>query len=74
MLDKNSISGTADEVCKVEPQYFVTDCEVECICCSECCQDSDETCNADKELLSYEPSWESGYQRNYVYKWAVPGN
>jgi hypothetical protein len=64
MLEKNSISGSADEVCKVEPEFFVIGCEMDCLCCSGCCEDDDETCNADKILESFEGSWESGYQRD----------
>jgi hypothetical protein len=77
MLDHNSITGNATEVCKLNPQDFVTDCEVVCPCCSECCQEGDDACSSKNKFWNYEPTWESGYKQD-GYEWAptnfVPAN
>lgn len=67
MLDKNSLHGSADEVCALNLQVFTTDChvpEIVCTCCSKCCSDDDESCNSDNTLANYEASFETGYSRD----------
>lgn len=68
MLDKNSIHGDVDEVlCDLSIQVLTSDCtlpEVVCACCSQCCNDNDDSCNADYSLANYESSLETGYTRD----------
>jgi len=67
MLDKNSIHGDGDKVCGLNLDIFTSDCEdpeVVCTCCSKCCEDQDEDCNADNELYNYEASFETGYTQD----------
>lgn len=68
MLDKNSIQGDLDEVlCDLDLEIFTSDCklpEVVCTCCSICCSDDDDSCNAGYLLVNYEASIETEYSRD----------
>jgi hypothetical protein len=73
-IDKNSITGTAGPFCDLlNLQVFISDCagdqpEFECPCCSKCCHDNDAECNKDFFLVSYDPTWEDGYERDqYIF-------
>jgi len=61
LLDKNSLQGSANQICVsplgMQLQHFITDCypgkggmdvsppEIECRCCTLCCNDDDLECN-----------------------------
>jgi len=61
LLDKNNLKGTTNEICLsplgMQLQHFITDCypgkggmdvsppEIECRCCTLCCNDDDLDCN-----------------------------
>jgi len=61
LLDSNNLKGKTTEICKsplgMQLQHFIADCypgkggmdisppEIECRCCSLCCNDDDLTCN-----------------------------
>jgi hypothetical protein len=75
LLDGNSMTGNADAICqsdKVNPTHFIADCypgtngerpEIECRCCTQCCTDSDASCNNKQWTSNVDPSWEYGYIR-----------
>lgn len=56
-LDKNDLSGMTPEICATTGppllDYLTADCtyELDCKCCSECCEDGDQSCNQ-AELLA----------------------
>lgn len=67
-MDKNDLVGSTDAVCTLPSlQVFVADCalpEVDCPCCTKCCDDSDADCNKDLLLISYNPTWEDRYEKS----------
>ena len=67
MLDKNSLQGDIDEVfCDKKLEVLTSDCkppEVVCTCCSKCCSDDNDSCNADYSIAQYDASLETGYTR-----------
>jgi hypothetical protein len=58
--------------------YFVADCasdssastsddaEIQCECCTLCCNDENVTCNDEEWMGNHESMWENGYTR---WKW-----
>jgi len=71
LLDGNSITGNADSICgtaAINTTAFVADCgtltpEIECSCCSLCCDDSDSTCNNVDWRVNLDGIWEYDFQR-----------
>ena len=82
LLDNNTITGDTAPACGLKNlQVFVADCggaapEVDCPCCSECCQDDGPICNDGDLLARFDPIWEDAYQReDYQFAddlWFVP--
>ncbi|KAL3935700.1 MAG: hypothetical protein SGBAC_008828 [Bacillariaceae sp.] len=81
LLDHNALTGTADVVCSISDlRLFVSDCEavptnnpgvfeaaeIECTCCSTCCNAQNATCNMYDWNVNLDPIWEYGYTR-YIY-------
>eukprot|EP00521_Asterionellopsis_glacialis_P010357 CAMPEP_0195307844 /NCGR_PEP_ID=MMETSP0707-20130614/37920_1 /TAXON_ID=33640 /ORGANISM="Asterionellopsis glacialis, Strain CCMP134" /LENGTH=789 /DNA_ID=CAMNT_0040372097 /DNA_START=216 /DNA_END=2582 /DNA_ORIENTATION=- len=64
-------NGTEFSLDKLEE--FYSDCgpgdssspspQVNCPCCTLCCDEADTTCNDDELLANYEPMWERGFGR-----------
>jgi hypothetical protein len=75
LLDSNNLSGKTNEICmaKTNFQHFITDCypspnmekgpEVDCRCCTMCCNDQIPSCNDKDWSSSYDPSYRYGYIR-----------
>jgi hypothetical protein len=75
LLDSNSIHGNANAICEQDkwtPSVFITDCypgsngvgpEVECRCCSQCCNDNNPACNDYAWTSNVDLTWEDGYTR-----------
>lgn len=65
MFDNNGFEGTVGDMCtegvgQVSIDKFITDCVVECECCSSCCEASDTTCNTEVLVANVK----SGYERD----------
>eukprot|EP00934_Nitzschia_sp_Nitz4_P003348 Nitzschia sp. Nitz4//scaffold35_size145790//25199//27331//NITZ4_003011-RA/size145790-augustus-gene-0.129-mRNA-1//-1//CDS//3329549067//3338//frame0 len=76
LIDDNSLTGTADVICSdkdIEVLVFTADCvgddaEIKCSCCSECCDDTNATCNNYNWRANLDPIWENDYGRDsYTY-------
>lgn len=76
MIDDNHFVGNASAVCerKDKIKYFISDCgnssssggdepEIQCNCCTLCCNDENTTCNDAEWLGNQESIWETGYNR-----------
>jgi Leucine-rich repeat (LRR) protein len=76
LLDGNDLTGKTTEICATESQnlaHFVTDCypsmhsdagpEVECRCCTLCCNDENPECNNKDWSSSYDPKAMYGFIR-----------
>ena len=73
LLDKNNIVGDANVVCQTSNRdggesrldTFVSDCksELDCSCCTLCCEDKDVSCNAYDWKGNLDPIREYQYQR-----------
>jgi hypothetical protein len=68
MLDKNSLHGDVDAIfcAKKKLEVLTSDCklpEVQCSCCSKCCSDDNDSCNADYALGQLDASLETGYKQ-----------
>lgn len=72
VLDGNNITGTADPICQsnktMSLKFFSADCdapgpEVECSCCSVCCNDNNATCNNLEWRVNLDGIWEYDFQR-----------
>lgn len=71
MLDGNEITGNAEAICGspiINTTFFSTDCgqplpEVECSCCTLCCDDSNSTCNNVDWTVTLDGIWEYDFQR-----------
>eukprot|EP00535_Pseudo-nitzschia_heimii_P011304 CAMPEP_0197192880 /NCGR_PEP_ID=MMETSP1423-20130617/25947_1 /TAXON_ID=476441 /ORGANISM="Pseudo-nitzschia heimii, Strain UNC1101" /LENGTH=707 /DNA_ID=CAMNT_0042645877 /DNA_START=84 /DNA_END=2207 /DNA_ORIENTATION=- len=75
LLDGNNLSGKTNEICQSNQnlQHFITDCfpsmnmetgpEVDCRCCTMCCNDEALSCNDKDWTSSYDPSYAYGYIR-----------
>jgi len=76
LLDGNNLTGKTTEFCSSEKQtlaHFTTDCypsmnsdagpEVECLCCTLCCNDENHDCNNKDWSASYDPKAKYGYIR-----------
>lgn len=76
LLDGNNLSGKTKEICAAPRKHlshFVTDCypsmksdkgpEVECRCCTLCCNDENLQCNNKDWSSSYDPKTKYGYIR-----------
>jgi hypothetical protein len=84
LLDSNSLTGSAKFLCdraaeedfKV-PSFFIADCypgqdgtapEIDCRCCTTCCNDGDPTCNDKAWTSNVDSIWEYGFVRpNYKF-------
>jgi len=81
LLDHNALTGSADVVCNIpDLRLYVTDCdaiptstpgqfeaaEINCTCCSTCCNAQNATCNMYDWNVNLDPIWEYGYTR-YIY-------
>ncbi len=82
LLDNNHLHGRTEELCAAQGapkfKHFTTDCypalnsevgaEVECRCCTLCCNDDTPDCNDHDWSSSYDPKSEYGYIRpNYEF-------
>lgn len=69
MLNDNSLTGSVDGICSkgIVPSVFIADCsgEVTCSCCSKCCVDTDDACNAMEEIATLDPVWENSFERKF---------
>jgi hypothetical protein len=76
LLDGNSFHGNANVICesdKVKPKYFISDCyprdgeppEIDCRCCTTCCEDGNTECNNKEWTSNVDPEWEYGYVRPF---------
>lgn len=73
VLDHNDLTENADIMCTLGIDEYITDCaersdgtkEIDCPCCSNCCQDGDETCNPEVYYGNVDPTWEDKYVRKY---------
>jgi len=76
LLDGNNLKGKTNEIChnpKPQLKHFVTDCypssmnedgpEVECRCCTLCCNDENIHCNNKDWSSSYDPKSHYGFIR-----------
>lgn len=71
LLDGNELSGDANVVCNnpaINTTAFSTDCgsvtpEVQCSCCTICCDDSDPDCNNLDWNINLDGIWEYDFQR-----------
>jgi len=71
LLDANNITGNADSICysmAINTTAFSADCgtsspEIQCSCCSICCEDSDPDCNNFDWRINLDGIWEYDYQR-----------
>lgn len=77
LLDGNDLKGKTDEICEAKfksMKHFITDCypsmlndegpEVECRCCSLCCNDENSRCN--------NKDWSSNYDLKTKYGFIRP--
>ena len=73
LLDNNALTGDDAPICGPNgpgaPSSFITDCVVQCECCSLCCDADDTDCYNDDDLLAnIDYAWEAGYRRDaYVF-------
>jgi hypothetical protein len=70
MLDHNDLTGDMAEVCVREPRILTADCEgaipdVQCDCCSTCCDSTDPECNSESHLGNIDPIWENSFVRKF---------
>jgi Leucine-rich repeat (LRR) protein len=74
LLDSNNLTGNADHFCKTDQRlaHFITDCypganglkpEVDCRCCTLCCNDENPNCNNKDWTANYDPKAKYGYIR-----------
>lgn len=76
LLDGNNLTGNTKEICHVNSglnlAHFTTDCypgsdgadpEVDCRCCSLCCNDENPNCNNKDWTANYDPKAMYGYIR-----------
>lgn len=74
LVDGNNFSGSAKAICDapISLVQFVADCypghdgskpEVECRCCTLCCNDDDPECNNVAWTSNYDPKYQYGYIR-----------
>jgi len=75
LLDGNEITGDASAICgnanmtsDINTTAFTADCgsfnpEIECTCCSVCCDDSDISCNNLDWRINLDGIWEYDFQR-----------
>jgi len=71
LLDANNITGNAESICAnpaINTTAFSADCgtinpEIECSCCSICCDDSDAECNNFDWRINLDGIWEYDFQR-----------
>lgn len=71
LLDGNEITGDANIICNnpgVNTTAFSADCggvtpEIECFCCTICCDDSDPDCNNLDWRINLDGIWEYDFQR-----------
>jgi len=76
LLDQNHLEGQTKQLCGLSGptlKHFTSDCypslnsekgpEVECFCCTLCCNDEDPNCNDHDWTSSYDPKARYGYIR-----------
>ena len=71
LLDGNELSGDANVICNnpaINTTAFSADCgsvtpEVQCSCCTICCDDSDPDCNNLDWNINLDGIWEYDFQR-----------
>ncbi|VEU39800.1 unnamed protein product [Pseudo-nitzschia multistriata] len=71
ILDANNITGSADPICvnnTAKLTFLSSDCgglesEVNCSCCTVCCNDNNATCNNFDWRVNLDGIWEYDYQR-----------
>ena len=75
MLDNNTFTGSTADLCASWDMidHFIADCggdtpELDCKCCTECCDDNGPACNDEDLLAEFNPIWEVGYgRRDYIF-------
>lgn len=67
-MDHNKLNGTTAPICVGSRglPIFVTDCQMECECCSDCCVD-DDSCNANVANVNMDPNWEDKFLRTTFF-------
>lgn len=67
LLNGNDITGSLDSVCQNQNlEVAVSDCQkTECTCCELCCSNSTVNCHDYDQVASYDPSWETSYDRRF---------
>lgn len=53
-FDDDKLVGSLESVCDAEPEglySMIANCDIECTCCSACCNDDDVDCNNWDESL-----------------------
>jgi Leucine-rich repeat (LRR) protein len=70
VIDNNAITGGAVDICagsKTKHRAFITDCEIVCPCCTECCN-AVKTCNDTLWFAQQDPVANYEYKRvNYKF-------
>lgn len=82
-MDSNSLTGSLSALCGLPSfqapseesegmQLITADCggdnpEIECVCCTTCCDDETQGCNKNTEVASIDPNWDEGdTRRRYI--------
>lgn len=74
LIDDNNFSGNTSAMCARldKINYFIADCatspssdevEIQCECCTLCCNDENVTCNDAEWFGNHESMWENRYNR-----------